>query len=220
MIRISADSNKLLFYLIQRTNCLLLMIDNYDSFTFNLVHYFQSLGQEVKVCRNDQITIKEIKKLAPHYIVISPGPCDPNSAGISLSVIEHFAGKIPLLGVCLGHQCIAQHYGASVEKASKVMHGKTSSISHNNSGIFETLNNPLTVTRYHSLIVNKNTLPAELSVTAWSHDNNSDEIMALSHTSLPIESVQFHPESVLTEQGHQLLNNFITLYKNYPCSYE
>jgi anthranilate synthase/aminodeoxychorismate synthase-like glutamine amidotransferase len=196
------------------------MIDNYDSFTFNLVHYFQSLHQEVKVCRNDQITIEEIKVLAPQYIVISPGPCDPDSAGISLAVIEHFAGKIPLLGVCLGHQCIAQHYGAVVEKASKVMHGKTSSISHNNTGVFENLNNPLTVTRYHSLVVNKNTLPEELTVTAWSHDNDSEEIMALSHKKHPIDSVQFHPESVLTEQGHELLKNFITLYENYSCDYK
>lgn len=195
------------------------MIDNYDSFTFNLVHYFKSLNQVVKVCRNDQITIEEIKTLAPQYIVISPGPCDPDAAGISLSIIESFAGKIPILGVCLGHQCIAQHFGAKVEKATKVMHGKTSNITHNSGGIFKGLNNPLTVTRYHSLVVNKNTLPEELMVTAWSHDNNSDEIMALSHESLPIESVQFHPESVLTEQGHQLLQNFITLYQNYPCSY-
>jgi len=199
---------------------LLLMIDNYDSFTFNLVHYFESLQQTVEVKRNDQITIEEIKALAPQYIVISPGPCDPDSAGISLAVIKHFSGKIPLLGVCLGHQCIAQHYGAVVEKASKVMHGKTSSLSHNNKGIFEHLNNPLTVTRYHSLIVNKDTLPDELNVDAWSHDNNSDEIMALSHKSLPIKSVQFHPESVLTEQGHQLLENFIQLYKNFTCNYE
>lgn len=196
------------------------MIDNYDSFTFNLVHYFKDLGQEVKVCRNDQITIEEIKKLAPQYIVISPGPCDPNSAGISLAVIENFAGKIPLLGVCLGHQCIAQHYGAKIEKAAKVMHGKTSCISHNNSGIFKALNNPLTVTRYHSLIVNKHTLSEELEVTAWTSSNNDDEIMALSHKKLPIESVQFHPESVLTEQGHQLLENFISLYQTFPCKYE
>jgi para-aminobenzoate synthetase component II len=195
------------------------MLDNYDSFTFNLVHYFQYLDQKVEVRRNDQITINEIKALQPKYIVISPGPCDPNSAGISLDVIKHFAGKIPLLGVCLGHQCIAQHYGATVKKATKVMHGKTSDISHNNQGIFKGLNHPLTVTRYHSLVVDKNTLPDELHVTALSHDNNSDEVMGLSHRTLPIEGVQFHPESVLTEQGHQLLNNFITLYKEYPCDY-
>lgn len=196
------------------------MIDNYDSFTFNLVHYFQTLGQEVKVCRNDQITIDEIKQLQPKYIVISPGPCDPDAAGISLSVIENFAGKIPLLGVCLGHQCIAQHFGAAVEKSNKVMHGKTSDITHNNTGVFKGLNNPLTVTRYHSLIVNKNTLPNTLIASAWSHDNDYEEIMALSHQSLPIESVQFHPESILTKQGHELLNNFIKRFAHYNCSYK
>ena len=194
------------------------MIDNYDSFTFNLVHYFQSLGQEVKVCRNDQITIDEIKQLSPQYIVISPGPCDPDAAGISLAVIHHFAGKIPLLGVCLGHQCIAQYFGATIEKSNKVMHGKTSKITHNNTGLFAKLNNPLTVTRYHSLIVNRATLPKSLIVTAWSDDNGNKEIMALSHLSYPIESVQFHPESVLTEQGHELLNNFITRFKGYSCN--
>lgn len=195
------------------------MIDNYDSFTFNLVHYFKSLGEQVTVCRNDKITIDEIIQIAPRYIVISPGPCDPDAAGISLSVIKHFAGKIPLLGVCLGHQCIAQHFGATIEKAVKVMHGKTSQITHNKSGLFKHLNNPLTVTRYHSLVVNKKSLPEALIITAMSHDNGKDEIMALSHASLPIQSVQFHPESVLTEQGHLLLNNFIELYKNYPCKY-
>jgi len=196
------------------------MIDNYDSFTFNLVHYFQSLGQEVHVSRNDQITIEEIKALRPHYIVISPGPCDPDAAGISLEVIKHFVGKVPLLGVCLGHQCIAQHFGAKVEKSQKVMHGKTSEIKHNNAGIFEQLNNPLTVTRYHSLIVNQDSLPDELTVTARSYDNNLDEIMALSHKHYPLESVQFHPESILTEQGHQLLQNFLHLYENYTCNYQ
>jgi len=190
------------------------MIDNYDSFTFNLVHYFRALGQEVKVCRNDQITLDEITSLAPQYIVISPGPCDPDSAGISLAIISRFAGIIPILGVCLGHQCIAQHYGAIIEKSPQVMHGKTSKITHNNAGLFSTLNNPLTVTRYHSLVVNKHSLPNELEVTAWSYDKNGnkDEIMALKHRTLPIVSVQFHPESVLTEQGQALLNNFISLY--------
>lgn len=195
------------------------MIDNYDSFTFNLVHYFKALGQEVNVCRNDQITINEIKQLKPKYIVISPGPCDPDAAGISLSVIQNFAGKIPLLGVCLGHQCIAQHFGATVEKSNKVMHGKTSEITHSNTGLFEGLKNPLTVTRYHSLIVNSNTLPNTLVPLAWSHDNGSKEIMALSHHTLPIESVQFHPESILTEQGHELLNNFIKRFAHYHCCY-
>ncbi|MFT5756347.1 MAG: anthranilate synthase/aminodeoxychorismate synthase-like glutamine amidotransferase [Alteromonadaceae bacterium] len=194
------------------------MIDNYDSFTFNLVHYFRALGQEVKVCRNDQITLDEVTSMAPQYIVISPGPCDPDSAGISLAIIARFAGIIPILGVCLGHQCIAQHYGAVIEKSRQVMHGKTSQISHNNTGLFATLNNPLIVTRYHSLIVNKHSLPKELEVTAWSYDKNGnqDEIMALKHRTLPIVSVQFHPESVLTEQGQALLNNFITLYTDTP----
>jgi len=190
------------------------MIDNYDSFTFNLVLYFRALGEEVNVCRNNQISLDEITLMAPQYIVISPGPCAPDSAGISLEVIARFAGIIPILGVCLGHQCIAQHYGAVIEKSHQVMHGKTSKISHNDTGLFSTLNNPLTVTRYHSLIVNKHSLPPVLEVTAWSYDENGnkDEIMALKHRTLPIVSVQFHPESVLTEQGQTLLNNFISLY--------
>jgi len=187
------------------------MIDNYDSFTFNLVHYFQALGQEVVVYRNDEINVNDIEKLKPDYIVISPGPCTPDSAGVSLSVIAKFAGLIPLLGVCLGHQCIAQHYGAIVEKAKHVMHGKTSNIRHNQQGLFTQLKLPLRVTRYHSLIVNKNSLPEELLVTAWSEKENGevDEIMALKHLSLPIYSVQFHPESILTEQGKELLDNFL-----------
>jgi anthranilate synthase component 2/para-aminobenzoate synthetase component 2 len=187
------------------------MIDNYDSFTFNLVHYFRALGQEVTVERNDQITIADITEMSPEYIVISPGPCSPDEAGLSLAIIEKFAGKIPILGVCLGHQCIAQYYGATVEKARKVMHGKTSQITHDKHGLFQQLKMPLTVTRYHSLIVNKNTLPDTLTVTAWSEDENGnqDEIMALAHKTLPIVSVQFHPESILTEQGEMLLNNFI-----------
>jgi anthranilate synthase component 2/para-aminobenzoate synthetase component 2 len=187
------------------------MIDNYDSFTFNLVHYFRALGQEVAVKRNDQITIADITEMSPEYIVISPGPCSPDEAGFSLAIIEKFAGKIPILGVCLGHQCIAQHYGATVEKAHKVMHGKTSQITHDKHGLFQQLKMPLTVTRYHSLIVNKNTLPETLTVTAWSEDENGnqDEIMALAHKTLPIVSVQFHPESILTEQGEMLLKNFI-----------
>lgn len=197
------------------------MIDNYDSFTFNLVHYFQSLGQEVQVHRNDQISIDEIQTLAPEYIVISPGPCDPDAAGISLDVVKKFAGKIPLLGVCLGHQCIAQHFGARVTKAAKVMHGKTSKIHHHNSGLFQQLKNPLSVTRYHSLIVDKNSLPSVLEVTAWSSDSlgQVDEVMALQHQKLPITSVQFHPESVLTEQGHQLLENFIKQNAGYTDQY-
>jgi len=196
------------------------MIDNYDSFTFNLVHYFQALGQEVVVYRNDEICIEEIEALKPQYIVISPGPCDPDTAGISLEVVDKFAGKVPLLGVCLGHQCIAQHFGATVEKAKKVMHGKTSKIIHNEQGLFSKLNQPLQVTRYHSLIVNKQSLPTDLTMTAWSQNEQGDvdEIMALEHKTLPISSVQFHPESILTEQGQNLLANFIKQFKNYPIN--
>jgi len=196
------------------------MIDNYDSFTFNLVHYFQALGQEVMVYRNDEISLTEIEQLSPQYIVISPGPCDPESAGISLAVIKKFTGKIPLLGVCLGHQCIAQHYGAIIEKAKQVMHGKTCAILHSGQGLFNQLPMPLQVTRYHSLIVNKQSLPNELVVTAWSLDQNNepDEIMALQHKSLPVCSVQFHPESILTEQGQALLANFIQKYESYPIT--
>lgn len=197
----------------QTGSFMLLMIDNYDSFTYNLVHYFQHLGQEVKVIRNDQLSIADIQEINPNYIVISPGPCDPNSAGISLQVIKEFAGKTPILGVCLGHQCIAQHFGAIVEKSKHVMHGKTSLIKHNNNNVFAQLNNPLQVTRYHSLIVNQDSLPSDLEVTAWTTDENGQfsEIMALAHKSLPIISVQFHPESILTEQGYQLLDNFLKL---------
>ena len=191
------------------------MLDNYDSFTFNLVHYFQALGQEVIVARNDQITLAKINELSPQYIVISPGPGSPNEAGLSLEIVKNFGGKVPILGVCLGHQCIAQHYGATVEKARKVMHGKTSKIKHNEKGLFHQLNNPLTVTRYHSLIVNKDTLPDCLDITAWSINENGEdnEIMALEHKTLPIASVQFHPESILTEQGMMLLKNFLIHFK-------
>lgn len=190
---------------------LLLMIDNYDSFTFNLVHYFQALGQEVRVFRNDEISVVDIERIKPDYIVISPGPCTPDTAGISLKTIAKFAGDIPLLGVCLGHQCIAQHFGAVVEKSQQVMHGKTSYISHHGQGLFTHIKQPLRVTRYHSLIVNKSSLPEELLITAWSEKENGeiDEIMALKHQSLPIYGVQFHPESILTEQGHELLQNFL-----------
>ncbi len=195
------------------------MIDNYDSFTFNLVHYFQSLGQEVIAFRNDEITLKEIEKLAPKYIVISPGPCDPDKAGISLKVVEHFAGKVPILGVCLGHQCIAQVFGANVIKATQVMHGKTSQVHHQQKSVFFNLNQPLTVTRYHSLIVDIATLPSMLEITAWTENSQGEvkEIMGLAHRDFPIVSVQFHPESVMTEQGHQLLNNFISQYSHYNC---
>lgn len=190
------------------------MIDNYDSFTFNLVHYFQALGQTVKVFRHDEINLQEIEKLNPEYLVISPGPCDPNSAGISLAVVEYFTGKIPLLGVCLGHQCIAQYFGAKVIKARKLMHGKTSAITHNGTGLFQQLKHPLQVTRYHSLIVDEKSLSKDLVVTAWSLDEqgNKDEVMALQHKKHALCSVQFHPESILTEQGQALLKNFLTMY--------
>lgn len=196
------------------------MIDNYDSFTFNLVHYFQALGQEVVVHRNDEINIDEIKQLKPQYIVISPGPCDPDAAGVSLAVVEEFAGKVPLLGVCLGHQCIAQQFGAKIVKAKQLMHGKTSLIRHNQQGLFADLNLPLKVTRYHSLIVNKHSLPSTLKITAWTENKAGlvDEIMALEHKTLPVSSVQFHPESILTEQGQCLLSNFIEQFKNYPIN--
>ncbi|WNC71822.1 aminodeoxychorismate/anthranilate synthase component II [Thalassotalea psychrophila] len=195
---------------------MLLMIDNYDSFTFNLVHYFQHLGEEVNVVRNDEITIDQIRSMAPDHIVISPGPGDPTSAGISLDIIAQFSGLIPILGVCLGHQCIAQHFGGVVERAKKVMHGKTSLIKHNNESLFKGLNNPLQVTRYHSLVVNKQLLPDDLIITAWTETKQGDvdEIMGIAHKNLPIMSVQFHPESILTEQGHQLLNNFLNLSTN------
>lgn len=193
------------------------MIDNYDSFTFNLVHYFEALGQEVKVFRNDEITLKEIAELSPQFIVISPGPCTPNEAGISLEAISYFAGKIPILGVCLGHQSIAQVYGAKVIKAKQVMHGKTSLVKHQNKSIFEGLSQPLRVTRYHSLVVERSSISDELEIIAWTENNQNefDEIMALQHKTLPLVSVQFHPESVMTEQGHQLLNNFISRYCDY-----
>ena len=191
------------------------MIDNYDSFTFNLVHYFEALGQSVKVCRNDEITLQDITAMAPKYIVISPGPCTPNEAGISLAVIEHFAGKVPILGVCLGHQSIAQVYGANVIKAKQVMHGKTSLVKHLNKSVFQDLNQPLTVTRYHSLVVETSSIPDELEIIAWTENNQGDfdEIMGLQHKALPIVSVQFHPESILTKAGKKILKNFHYKFK-------
>ncbi|WP_371374399.1 aminodeoxychorismate/anthranilate synthase component II [Thalassotalea aquiviva] len=194
---------------------MILMIDNYDSFTFNLVHYFMHLEHEVKVIRNDELTIEQIIQLSPSHIVISPGPCDPNRAGISLEVLAKLSDRFPILGVCLGHQCIAQHFGGKVVRASKVMHGKTSLINHNQTGLFQDLNNPLQVTRYHSLLIEPNTLPSCLKVTAWiENELGEKEIMAIEHTQLPIMGVQFHPESVLTEQGHELLANFLSLTAN------
>lgn len=189
---------------------MLLLIDNYDSFTYNLYQYFCDLGAEVVVKRNDEIGLKEIEKMMPSHLVISPGPCTPDEAGISLEAIQRFAGEIPILGVCLGHQAIGQAFGASVIRAREVMHGKNSLIHHNQQGVFKGLNRPLSVTRYHSLVIDATTLPVPFEVTAWSqHDGNVDEIMGIRHRTLPIEGVQFHPESILSEQGHELLNNFL-----------
>lgn len=185
---------------------MLLLIDNYDSFTWNLYQYFCELGAEVVVKRNDELTLSDISALAPEKLVISPGPCTPTEAGISLAAITHFAGQLPILGVCLGHQAIAQAFGATIVRAQKVMHGKTSAISHNHSGVFSGLNNPLTVTRYHSLVIDPATLPDCFEVTAWI---DQQEIMGIRHREIDLEGVQFHPESILSEQGHQLLANFL-----------
>ncbi len=188
---------------------MLLMIDNYDSFTYNLVQYLGELGQDVQVYRNDEIDLATVKNLNPRHIVISPGPCTPNEAGISVPLIHEFAGKIPLLGVCLGHQSIGQAFGGRIVKAQTLMHGKTSLIHHTNSGVFKDLPNPYTATRYHSLVIERATIPDCLEITAWTEDG---EIMGVKHKTLPIEGVQFHPESVLTEHGHALLNNFLKAY--------
>ncbi|MBL4672406.1 MAG: aminodeoxychorismate/anthranilate synthase component II [Arenicella sp.] len=185
---------------------MLVMIDNYDSFTYNLVQYLGELGEEVRTFRNDEITLQEIEGMRPDRIMLSPGPCTPNQAGISLSLIEHFKGRVPLMGVCLGHQCIGQSFGGKIVHAKSIMHGKTSSIKHINKGVFDGIANPFTVTRYHSLVIEKETLPACLEVTAWTDDN---EIMGVRHRELAIEGVQFHPESILTEHGHALLKNFL-----------
>jgi len=187
---------------------MLLMIDNYDSFTYNLVQYFGELGQDVGVYRNDQITIDEIEELAPERIVISPGPCTPNEAGISVDAILEFAGRVPILGVCLGHQSIGQAFGGRIVHARELMHGKTSMIHHNNEGVFLGLDNPFQATRYHSLVIEAETLPEVLEVTAWTEDG---EIMGVRHREYTIEGVQFHPESILTQYGHQLLQNFLDL---------
>lgn len=189
---------------------MLLLIDNYDSFTWNLYQYFCELGAQVRVVRNDAMTLEEMTALPLSHLVISPGPCTPDQSGVSLEAIRHFAGRLPVLGVCLGHQAIAQAYGAQVVRARQVMHGKTSAVQHTGQGVFRNLNNPLTVTRYHSLIVARDTLPQEFEVTAWSlRDGVADEIMGFRHRTLPLEGVQFHPESILSEQGHQLLANFL-----------
>lgn len=193
---------------------MLLMIDNYDSFTYNLVQYLGELGQDVQVYRNDEIDLKKIAELKPAYIVISPGPCTPNEAGISLALINEFAGKIPLLGVCLGHQSIGQAFGGNIIKAKTLMHGKTSLIHHKSIGVFSNLPNPYTATRYHSLVVERETIPDCLEITAWTQDINGNfgEIMGVKHKTLAVEGVQFHPESVLTEHGHALLDNFLKTY--------
>lgn len=190
---------------------MLLMIDNYDSFTWNVVQYLGELGAEVVVHRNDEITIDDIEAMAPEKIVISPGPCTPNEAGISMAAIERFAGSIPLLGICLGHQSMGQVFGGDVVRARRVMHGKTSPIHHRGEGVFQGLEQPLEATRYHSLVVDWNTLPDCLEVTAWTCDEQGEpeEIMGLRHKTLDVEGVQFHPESILTRQGHELLNNFL-----------
>ena len=185
---------------------MILMLDNYDSFTYNLVQYLGELGADVRVVRNDEMTVAEIEALAPARIVISPGPCSPNEAGVSLEVIRTFAGRIPILGVCLGHQAIGQAFGGAVVHAKELMHGKTSPVTHTGEGVFAGLPTPFTATRYHSLAVERSSLPAELAVTAWTDDG---EIMGLAHTRFDVEGVQFHPESILTEHGHRMLGNFL-----------
>ena len=192
---------------------MLLMIDNYDSFTYNLVQYFQRLDQDVLVKRNDEISIAEIKLLNPEHIVLSPGPCSPNEAGISLQVVEQLKGQLPILGICLGHQTIAQALGADVIRAKQVMHGKPSLVKHTNQGVFSGLANPLTVCRYHSLVVHKQSLPSDFTITAWTEQNSDfDEIMGIMHNDLALEGVQFHPEAILTQQGLELLANFLTRF--------
>ncbi len=190
---------------------MVLMLDNYDSFTYNLVQYLGELGQTVWVARNDQVTVAEIAERAPSHIVISPGPCSPSEAGVSIEVLHAFAGKIPMFGVCLGHQAIGQAFGGRVIRAKEVMHGKVSPIHHTGEGVFSGLPNPLEATRYHSLVVEKSSLPPVLEITAWteSSDGRFDEIMGLRHRDFVIEGVQFHPESILTEHGHQQLKTFL-----------
>ena len=192
---------------------MLLMIDNYDSFTYNLVQYFGELGEEILVYRNDKISIAEIEALSPKRIVVSPGPCTPNEAGLSLELIEHFKSKLPLLGVCLGHQSIGQAFGGRIVHAKEIMHGKTSEIYHSNNDVFAGLDNPFTATRYHSLVIEQETLPDCLEVTAWTQTEGGevDEIMGVRHKEYAISGVQFHPESILTSYGHELLKNFLEI---------
>lgn len=189
----------------------LVMIDNYDSFTYNLVQYFGELGADVTVVRNDEVSIADIEALQPDKLVISPGPCTPKEAGISVESILHFAGKLPILGVCLGHQSIGFAFGGDIIHAKQIMHGKTSQVYHHNVGVFKGLSNPFTATRYHSLVISQDTIPDCLEITAWTQDENGqlDEIMGVRHKTLDIEGVQFHPESILTEHGHDMLRNFL-----------
>ena len=190
---------------------MLLMIDNYDSFTYNLVQYFGELQADVQVYRNDKITIAEIEKLKPNQLVISPGPCTPNEAGVSLEAIKHFAGKIPILGVCLGHQSIGQAFGGKIVHANAIMHGKTSMIHHKGEGVFKGIESPFEATRYHSLVIEKQSMPECLEITAWTENDKGelDEIMGVRHKELEVEGVQFHPESILTQHGHAMLKNFL-----------
>lgn len=200
---------------------MLLMIDNYDSFTYNLVQYFGELGATVEVHRNDQIDLVEIAARQAQYLVLSPGPCTPNEAGISLTAVRHFAGQIPILGVCLGHQTVGQAWGGRIVRAAQVMHGKTSAVYHCGHGLFAGLPNPFTVVRYHSLVIEQATLPECLEITAWTQtaDGERDAIMAVRHKELPVEGVQFHPESILTEHGHALLRNFLTQPRTHDVHY-
>ncbi|HEY9201547.1 MAG TPA: aminodeoxychorismate/anthranilate synthase component II [Gammaproteobacteria bacterium] len=192
---------------------MMIMIDNYDSFTYNLVQYLGELGADVQVHRNDQISLAQIEQLQPERIMISPGPCTPNEAGVSMDVIRHFAGKLPILGVCLGHQSIGQVFGGKIVHARQIMHGKTSMIYHTDQGVFEGLENPYEATRYHSLVIEKDSLPDCLEITAWTQheDGSFDEIMGVRHKEMAIEGVQFHPESILTQHGHALLKNFLEM---------
>ena len=192
---------------------MLLMIDNYDSFTYNLVQYLGELGADVEVHRNDQITVDEIKARSPERIMISPGPCTPDEAGVSMATIKEFAGKLPILGVCLGHQSIGQVFGGKIVHACEIMHGKTSLIHHKGEHVFKGLENPYTATRYHSLVIEKESLPDCLEITAWTEteEGEMDEIMGVRHKELAVEGVQFHPESILTEHGHDLLQNFLNM---------
>ncbi|HGO8466859.1 TPA: aminodeoxychorismate/anthranilate synthase component II [Neisseria meningitidis] len=191
---------------------MLLFIDNYDSFTYNIVQYFAELGQEVAVRRNDDITLEEIEALNPQYLVIGPGPCSPKEAGISVAAMRHFAGRLPIMGVCLGHQTIGEAFGGRIVRAKTLMHGKVSPVSHSGKGMFKGLPNPVTCTRYHSLVIDRNMMPECLEVTAWTEDG---EIMGVRHKEYAVEGVQFHPEALLTEHGHDMLNNFLIEFQNF-----